>query len=146
MYGSNNNGGYGNNSGNFGYGYGQQKPEPPKETPEWVTWVVIGAIVLFLFTVMMPADEKKALADFIGWGGKIVVLGALLIGGLIWWASTSTTEGDAKARGGLAVTAFGFLLLILVIVGVLRGVGFIGDNDERGQREKPPFGIPFKMK
>lgn len=144
MYGTSNNG------GNYGYGHGQRKPEPPKPTPEWVGWTVFGVIFVLVCAICMPAEERQAVAAFIGWGGKILVVGALVIALLIWWTSTATTEGDAKARGGLAVTAFGMLLLILVVVGVLRGVGFLPNNDANNgrqqERDKAPFGIPFKFK
>ena len=145
MFGSNNNGGYGN-SGNMGYGKSQKKPEVPKDTPDWVYWVGFAVVFFLVCAVSMSADERKGFVEFIGWSWKVLAIGGLVVGGLFVWMSQATTVNEANSRGGLVASAFGFLLLILVIVGVLRGVGFIGDSDERGLREKPPFGIPFKMK
>ncbi len=125
-------------------GYGEP-PEPVKETPEWVSWVVLVAVVVLFSAWKMPADEWKALVGFLGWAWKPLAIGALVIGGLLWLISTSKTAEEAKTWSSLAVTVVGLLMLLLCIMGMLRGVGLLGDDD-RGNRERAPFEILFRSR
>ena len=114
-YGSN-----GSNSGNYGYGNGQKKPEPPKtDLPEWAVPVGMLVLAVVIGYFSMPSDDRKALWGFFDWAGNILLVGGGLFLLSFWWMTQAETEGDAKARGQLTVTIFGFLLLILVVGGML---------------------------
>ena len=104
---------YGQSGYGSGGGYGQKKPETPKADDNTMLYVAGGIVALVFLSIWSQTSPHAAsIGEFFSKYGTGIFLAVVVLGGLAWWGTTTTSIDEAK----LALNLFGVALTIAIVL------------------------------